>query len=338
MSTPPAPEDIWKNAGWLVQALDPGAGLVRVVEMTADDYRQASFLDDRLFQQARKHNILTWDAVASARPPAARANARWIFHIGHVGSTLISRLLGELDGVLSVREPRILRDITFVPVERRGAYSATVQLLMSRTFGPAERSLVKATSFVSEIAHELVPPAERALFMFAQPRAYIESILAGENSRKEMALLAQTRSARMAQRVGSLENAMRDEAHLAAAAWACEMTALEAAAEAMTDRQLEWADFDRMLEDMEGGLAAVASFFGFDATAERIRTLARGPLMSRYSKALEHEYSPALRHELLQQAGREHGSEINSALAMLERAAENAPLLARALKRARRDI
>ena len=45
------------------------------------------------------------------------SDARWIFHIGHVGSTLISRLLGELEGVLSVREPRSLRDLTFFPAD-----------------------------------------------------------------------------------------------------------------------------------------------------------------------------------------------------------------------------
>ena len=36
-----------------------------------------------------------------------RSDARWIFHIGHVGSTLVSRLLGELDEVLAIREPRL---------------------------------------------------------------------------------------------------------------------------------------------------------------------------------------------------------------------------------------
>ena len=61
---------------------------------------------------------------------------------------------------------------------------------MSRTFGPDEFACVKATSFVSEIAPELVPPGERALFMFASPRNYIASILAGENQCQELHMLA----------------------------------------------------------------------------------------------------------------------------------------------------
>jgi hypothetical protein len=55
--------------------------------------------------------------------------------------------------------------------------------------------------------------------------------------------------------------------------------------------------------------------------------------MRRYSKALEYDYSPDLRRELLAQARREHGGRIDSALAMLEKAAARSPLLARALSR-----
>jgi multidrug efflux pump subunit AcrB len=63
--------------------------------------------------------------------------------------------------------------------------------------------------------------------------------------------------------------------------------------------------------------------------------IATGPLMRRYSKALEYDYSPALRKELLAEAGRFHGRDIDSAIAMLAQAAESAPLLASALQRAK---
>ena len=56
--------------------------------------------------------------------------------------------------------------------------------------------------------------------------------------------------------------------------------------------------------------------------------------MRRYSKALEYEYSPALRRELIAEASASHGREIDGALAMLRSAAEKSPLLARALARA----
>ena len=333
MSSAPTAAEIAADARWLAQALDPQARLVRLIAMDVDAYRAASFLDDRMLQQPVKAHVLPWSEIAAAMPESARQDARWIFHIGHVGSTLVARLLGELSGVLAVREPRLLRDLTAVGEGERAGMAPTVQQLMSRTFGPEQAALVKATSFVSEIAPELVAPGGRALFMFATPRAYIEGILAGENSRKELAILAPVRAERMRGRLPELVGASSSEAHLAAAAWSCEMTGIEAAAERMGDRQLMWADFDRMLGDMEAALARVAAFFGFDAPPEKLREIVSGPLMRRYSKAMEYEYSPGLRRDLLAQARRESGAEMDSALAMLDKASAESPLLARALAR-----
>src|SRR5207244_8183910 len=195
-----------------------------------------------------------------------------------------------------------------------------------------EIACVKATSFASEIAPELVPPGERALFMYATPRNYIASILVGENSLQELRLLAGSRAKRANVR-GVYIPAQSDADH-AAAAWAAEMTALEAAAEAMPDRPIEWADFDEMLRGMEQGLARLAAFFGFRADADRLCEIASGPLMSRYSKAPEHEYSAALRQDLIAEASEQFALEIDGALAMLRSAAEKSPLLALALARA----
>ncbi|MBA3511647.1 hypothetical protein [Sphingomonas sp.] len=327
-AAPPARE-IVRDARWLAQALDPNAGVVRLIEMTPDGYRAASFLDDRMLQ-APVHSVTRpFAEIAAAIPADARGDARWIFHIGHVGSTLLARLLGELHGVLAVREPRILRDVA--ASGRRDQYVPAVRKLLSRTFAPGEIALVKATSFVSEIAAELVVSGERALFLYAKPRHYIASILAGENSVRELAALADSRSRRMAERVRGLSG--HGPAHLAAAAWACEMTALEAAAEAMADRHVRWADFDALLGDIEGALAGLAQFFGFEASDERVREIARGPLMGRYSKALEYEYSPSLRRELIEQEIRLQGRAIDEAVAMLAQVAKDSPLLASTLAR-----
>ena len=329
MSSAPAPEEIWNDARWLAQAVDPGAGLVRLVEMTPQSYRDASFLDDRMFQEPRASHLVRWDDVARTMPHGSRSDVRWIFHIGHVGSTLVSRLLGEIGTVLAVREPRALRDLTFFPREVRGDFVPTLRALLSRTFAPEQQALVKATSIVSEIAGELVPAGGRALFLYASPKSYIAGILAGENSRRELNGLAASRLQRMAGRGIELPQ-QRNDAELAAAAWACEMTALEAAAGA----NILWADFDQFLDDVESSLRTLSDFLGFDASDEKLAEIARGPLMRRYSKATEYDYSPELRRQLLDKAAAAHRGEIDSALAMLTSAAETAPLLRRALERA----
>ena len=333
MSSAPTPDEIASDATWLAQALDPAAGQLRVVAMDRESYRAASFLDDRLLQQPIDAQVVPWPEVEVAIAGEQRADARWIFHIGHVGSTLVSRLLGELPNVLAIREPRILRDLALSPTEVRSRYLPPVAKLMSRTFADEEVACVKVTSFASEIAADVVPAGERALFMYATPGNYIASILAGENSVKELHALAPMRTARLRQRGIDL-GAARDDAALAAVGWACEMSALEAATEATVDRQVAWADFDAMLADMPAELGRVAGFFGFAADDAQLEAIATGPLMGRYSKALEYDYSASLRGELIAEATAGHREAIEDALAMLRSAAEKSPLLARALGRA----
>ena len=332
MSSAPTPDEIARDATWLAQALDPSQGVVRLIAMDRDSYRAASFLDDRLLQTPVDAQLVPWTVVEEAMAGELRADARWIFHIGHVGSTMLSRLLGELDGVLAVREPRFLRDLALTPANIRERYIAPASKLMSRTFAEEETACVKATSFASEIAPDLVPPGARALFMYATPRNYVASILAGDNSVQELRALASRRAERLNER--GIHLPAQDDAGLAAVAWAAGMTDLECAAEAMPDRRIGWEDFDVMLTEMEASLARATELFGFDVPPDRLRAIASGPLMSRYSKALEYEYSSSLRRELIGETVEQHGRAIDAALAMLDRAAEKSPLLGRALARA----
>jgi hypothetical protein len=337
MDFQPLPDRWTDDAGWLAQAIDPGSRLIRLVRMDEAAYRAASFLDDRMMQPGIETRICSLDQAMGDVAAVARDDARWIFHIGHVGSTLVARLLGELDGVLSIREPRSLRDLTVASIEDQAEWGPGLRRLMSRTFRPEQTALIKATSFVSEIAPLMTSSAASALFLYATPANYIASILAGENSVKELGALHSIRSERLRNRGIELAGFDHCNAHRAALAWACEMTSLEAAAETMADRCVFWIDFDSMLEDMARGIERCAVEFGFAALPSRIEEITAGPLMRRYSKALEYDYSPSLRTELLADAARQHGPEIEAALAGLASAAKSTPLLARALDRAERE-
>ena len=337
MSSAPTPQEIWEDARWLAQAVDPNAGLVRFVEMAPDDYRDESFLDDRILQPSRSSLLLKWNDVANAMPADVRSDTRWIFHIGHVGSTLISRLLGELDGVLSVREPRALRDLTFFPREVRDRFVPTVRALTSRTFEAGQSAVVKATSMVSAIAAEIVAADGRALFLFAQPEIYLQTILAGERSQAELQTLGSFYSARAEAHGIQWNDESQSPASVAALVWACEMAALEEAAADLPADCVLWRDFDAILAEPEASLSSIVAFFGFPAEEDRIAQVARGPLMQRYSKAPEHEFGPESRRLLLSEAARRHADAISAALAMLNQAAEKTPVLARALNRTTTD-
>ena len=306
--------------------------------MDRGDYRQESFLDDRMLAAKRASQLCNLDQMVAAAAKVTAPPAAWIFHIGHVGSTLISRLLGEMDGVLAIREPRALRDLMESSDQERPALASALSRLMSRRGNDDRHVLVKATSFVSEMAPLLVEPEAAAIFVHASPSSYISGILAGENSRRELESLHAIRVNRLASRGIALGEFGQDDAHRAALAWACEMTSLEAAAESLTRSHMLWTDFDMMLGDVSGWLTIAADYLGISIEQDRIDEIASGPLMSRYSKALEYDYSPSLRAELLAEAMRDHLREINAAIAALRDASGLTPLLERALRRADGEI
>ena len=204
MSSAPSTPNIADDARWLAQAYEPSSGLVRLVAMSELTYRAASFLDDRMLQSSVLVETRPLAEIAAALPPAGRHDARWIFHIGHVGSTLLSRLLGELDGVLAVREPRILRDLALMPDGPQQATAPVIRQLVSRTFGAGRSRWSKRPVSSAKSPRYWCPPGERALLLYATPRNYIASILAGPNSLKELERLTNVRAERMAGRVGGL--------------------------------------------------------------------------------------------------------------------------------------
>lgn len=328
---------------WFPHELDPGGEGVTLLRMQEEDYRQASFLDQRILTPASQTRQVTWDDLAGSMLPPPRQDAQFIFHIGNVGSTLISRMLGELPEVFALREPLLLRSFAEL-MARWPAHEAerridTLRALLSRTFRLEQRAIVKATSFTSEIAARLVPPGSAALFLFATPQHYIENIIAGENSRRTAEMLAPSRVARLARRCPgfAVEPARLPPAHKAALGWACEMSSLEANAAQLPEDRVMWLDFDQFLTAPARQFAAVAAHFGYAIDPAAARSIAEGPLLRRYSKAPEYEYSPQLRHDILAEARWTHGGAIREALGWLSQLASRYPALAQAIRRARKE-
>ena len=332
---------------WFPHLLDAVSDRVLLVQKGEADYRDSAFLDERSLKPDRPRHGVEWWHLAAAFPPAARRDLQYIFHIGHVGSTLVSRLLGELPQVLALREPLILRTFADMLGEQGRAEALwdpasipgrldVLTALLSRTFRSEQRVMVKATSSVSEIAADLVPAGSRALLLYARPERYFETILAGPNSRQELAMTAQTRLRRLHRSAGGELWRLWEmgEGERVAMAWAAEMASLARAAEALPSGSVLWLDFDDFLGAPARSLAGLADFFGVELDPAGAEHLAADPLMRRYSKAAEYEYSRELREEVLAEARREHSGTIDSARRWLKSAASGCPAVAAAVERA----
>src|SRR5579864_7209099 len=91
-------------------ALDLPGDSVAFIRLNRSDYERASFLDARMLMPQTSSRALPWPQVAAAiHATQLRERCGLIFHIGHVGSTLLSRLIGSHPGVFCLREPAILR-------------------------------------------------------------------------------------------------------------------------------------------------------------------------------------------------------------------------------------
>jgi hypothetical protein len=322
-------------------AWDVQSDAVTLVRLTKADYETTSFLDERVLGPRTLARTLPYgplaDAVAAARLPE---RCDFIFHIGHVGSTLLSRLLGAEGRLFGLREPAILRTFARDPggrtqseAEREARLSMFLKL-WSRTFEPVQTSLIKATSFVSDIAPQLLarPSRPKALLLFVRPESYMATILAGTAARHEAKTLVAERLNRLHRRVGrEIWRASLSEGEALAAAWATEMSALVEARCTAGDRAL-LLDFDRFLVSPEEQLARAFRHFDSRTPPKKVAEILAGPLMQRYSKAPDHAYSPELRRELLDDARKANAAEIAKGLAWLERAAGEVPTLRKCLE------
>ena len=99
--------DITQSPAWF--PLEPGAsGTLRWVRLSESGYSAASFLDQRLLA-ARPEEACCERAVAEAAAAQLMPRSHYVFHTGHVGSTLISRLIGAHAAYFALREPALLR-------------------------------------------------------------------------------------------------------------------------------------------------------------------------------------------------------------------------------------
>jgi len=315
-------------------ALDPRSRVVTLWRLSGADYRRSAFLDGRI-AAGKQSRPLPFAALADAVQETALAeNCHFIFHIGHVGSTLLSRLLGNHPALFSLREPDILRTLaTAFERSRRDTYLPPLLKLWSRTYEPEARALIKTTSFVVEMASDLLARRSnpRALLIGVAPEIYLATIFGGANAPAEAHALAPMRLARLKHRLlGEVRLDSLTVGEIVALGWACESLCLSDAAKSTGARSLV-LDFEEFLSNPREVLGAAFAHFDVPVSGSEIAAILAGNEMRSYSKAPEYEYDAGTRHAVLAEGRERHGHEIRQGLRWLERAAAEHPSIADAI-------
>ena len=307
-----------------------------LIRLSRAQLEEASFLDDRLLNIDVPHGFVALQPVVpAALNLAGLLPLHYVFHTGHVGSTLVSRLLGSVRGVLSLREPFPLRQVAVAldqvgqpgsridPERLRRVFDATIKLLQ-RGFPESRAVVVKATSVLGRMAPELMAalPESRAIYLNVRPETYVATYLSNPNSLRDLLPIMAERIERL-RRFGLPEQLLGgpwSDGERAALAWLAESLSGQHAAAVLGDRLLR-VDFDALLADVPAALGRVAHHFVLEHDPEALQCLRESPLLGRYSKASAHAFSPDLRKRLLMDSARIHADEIQRGTVWLERAA-----------------
>jgi hypothetical protein len=326
-----------------LQKVDLTRDAALLVQLDERAYRAASFLDDRILTSGVKGGWTTLQSVLSASLDAGtRKPLHFIFHTGHVGSTLLSRLLDESGCVLSLREPLPLRtladahDVLSQPESllSRQAFESLQQALLrlwSRGYAGTHTVILKATSSACRVAAPLLEclASARAVYLNLGAEPYLATLLAGKNSGVDLRGHGPVRIRQLQARIQAPLAPLHalSLGELAALSWLAETWNQNDTVASCGSRVLA-LDFDEMLADVPGCVRRVAEHFQLPLASGWLADIARSPVLTRYSKSPDFEYSPQLRGELLRESRQRNASQIAAGLRWIETLARSQPVVA----------
>jgi len=301
-------------------------------------YRSASFLDDRILGPATRGAWFPFGRVAEASRSAQNLRPlHFIFHTGHVGSTLLSRLLDETGVVLSLREPLPLRslaeafDVLNHPdsLLSKAQFELVLTMLMrmwSRGYASTRSVVLKTTSSTGRLAGTVLSASQqsRAVYMNLRAEPYLATLLAGENSLFDLRGHGPERMRRLQSRIASELPPLHAMSigELAAMSWLAETRTQRETLERFADRVIA-LDFDEFLSSVAAGVERVSGHFGLPRDAGYLSRVSQSAVLTRYSKAPEYAYTPNIRAEVLHDSRHANREEIHRGIAWLERLARS---------------
>jgi len=248
--------------------------------------------------------------------------------------------------VLSLREPLPLRtladarDVLGTPESLLSptdyqSLERTLLQLWSRGYGGTHSVILKATSSACRLATSLLErlPGARGVYLNLGAEPYLATLLAGKNSAVDLRGHGPVRIRQLQARIQTPLAPLHalSLGELAAMSWLAETWNQHDAADRSGSRVLA-LDFDALLADVAGSVRRVADHFQLPVDSGWLTDIARSPVLMRYSKSPDFEYSAQLRGQLLRESRQSNAAQIAAGLRWLENLAGSQPAVARKLQ------
>ena len=243
------------------------------VPMNRAAYHRSIFLDQRISPAATGGMAVPVGAIApAAREPLPTS---WIFHMAHVGSTLLARALDDPGASLVLREPMALRQLSIQPDEAR---LAIVAAMLGKRYRVDAPTLVKANVPVNFLLPKLaaIDPDAQAIMLYLPLRDYLLAILRSDTHRNWLRNVTSFLSSHL----GDL-SAVSD-AERAAALWLAQANAFTGALSALPNARALNAEV--FFGEPEPVLNAAATHLGVPIPPAKIAATVAGDLFSTNAK------------------------------------------------------
>jgi hypothetical protein len=329
------------NPDYLLQNLDLVNRRGLVIRISRADYRQAAFLDDRMFRPDMQGAWFTLDDLLQATCTVPARKANYIFHIGHCGSTLLSRLLGEMPNCLTLREPlpflalgmtrrELASPARLLDAAQWQALFDRVTRLQARCYADNETALVKSTSAAGNLLQPVLDaqPGSRAVLLYLDLETWLATMLRAETNRESVRAYAAAWLSDFRELTGddSLRIQTLSDVQKAVLNWAAMLLNFTSATNRNPGR-ICWINFDEFLRQPAEQYGRLTEFLGLAKAAESTDLLLDSPIMEHYAKDPRQRFNAALRTQELDEARRQLATELNAGLAWFEELTRRVPEL-----------
>jgi hypothetical protein len=329
---------------WHLYDCDAGRLEFQLIRLEEDDYRRATFLDVRLGSLLDGVTSERVNRISRVFPKKVGGEnpAAYIFHIGHCGSTLLSRALSETPAVLPLREPRTLkflanqlrelktpRCLLTEPQFRR--LGVIILSALERRFSEQQLPLVKATSICNNLIGPILQThRQRRAILLYQP---LETYLAGRFKKTVSSDLRAQAQERFDEwlRIPAAPVIRLSELgspELGALAWLTSMWRLRLVDEHIND-QIVMVDFQDFLDQPDEQLERLAGFIGLAPGVAKALVDRYPEVASSYSKNPDFKFNSDMRQKELQLSRKRWAKQIARGMEWAQQMVAATPDLAR---------